>query len=93
MTRKIIGLLTLSIMLLASCGGDKSKKDTPVKAADQKKEVQQEVKETTTSETVTADLKASQKVIRLNPDVIYTTYIKRTQKTAERVVEIIKEYT
>ncbi len=56
-------------MLLASCGGDKSKKDTPVKAADQKKEVQQEVKETTTSETVTADLKASQKVDLKNKGV------------------------
>ena len=69
MTRKIIGVLTLSIMLLASCGGDKSKKDTPIKPAPQKKEMIEDVKETTTSETVTADLKASQKIDLKNKGV------------------------
>lgn len=63
MTRKIIGLLALSVMLFASCGGDKSKKDAPAKPVEQKKEVKkEEVKETTTSETATADLKPSQKI-------------------------------
>ena len=67
MTRKIIGLLALSVMLLASCGGDKSKKDAPV---EQKKEVKkEEVKETTTSETATADLKPSQKIDLKNKGV------------------------
>lgn len=62
MTRKIVGLLIVSILLLASCGGDKSKKDAQVKPVEQNKEVKQEVKETSTSETASADLKASQKI-------------------------------
>lgn len=59
MIRKVIGLLTLSIMLLASCGGDKSKKETPIKATQQKEEVKKEVPKT---ETASAEVKASQKV-------------------------------
>ena len=65
MTRKIIGLLALSVMLFASCGGDKSKKDAPAKSVEQK----EEVKETTTSETATADLKPSQKIDLKNKGV------------------------
>ena len=62
MTKRIVGLLMLSMMLLASCGGEKSKNDTPAKAVKQKKEVKQDVKEEPASETASADLKPSQRV-------------------------------
>lgn len=70
MTRKIIGLLALSVMLLASCGGDKSKKDTPTNATQQKEVIKEEVKkEEPKTEIASADAPASKRIDLKNKGV------------------------
>jgi broad specificity phosphatase PhoE len=39
------------------------------------------------------DKKFIEDVIKINPDVIYSSPLKRTMQTAEKFVEILKEYT
>ena len=66
MTKKIVVFLTLSIMLMASCGGDKSKKEAPIKTTEQKEVKKEEPKAETAS---TEEVKASKKIDLQNKGV------------------------
>lgn len=55
MTKKLVELLAITVMLLASCGSDKSKKDTPEKAT-------KEIKKEAPKADATANVPASEKV-------------------------------
>ena len=63
MTKKKTGILIVALILLVSCGGDKSKKDTPTKATQQKEVKKEEVKEAAPkAESTSAELKASKRI-------------------------------
>ena len=58
MTKKLVSLFALTLMLLASCGGEKSKKETPVVKAPQKEVKKEEPK----AETASTEDKASTRI-------------------------------
>ena len=62
MTKKVFGLLVISLMLLVSCGSDKSKKDSPAKTTESKEVKKEPVKEVQKAETASTEIKASEKV-------------------------------
>jgi len=55
--QKLVAVLVIALVI--SCGGDKSKKDTPIKTTQQKEEVK---KEEPKVETASAEVKASKKI-------------------------------
>lgn len=59
MTKKVLGLLVFSLMLMASCGSDKSKKNTPAEANEKAEVKKEEVKEESKVEKATL---ASEKI-------------------------------
>lgn len=66
MTKKVLAVLTLLIVLMASCGGDKSKKETPIKTTEQKEVKKEEPKVEIAS---TEEVKASKKIDLQNKGV------------------------
>ncbi len=96
MTKKIIGLLILSVMLLASCGGDKSKKNSPTKATQQSEVKKEEVKkEEPKTETASTEIKASKKIDLENKGVGSIKSLKLdaeiNQAMAEKGAEVFKK--
>ena len=87
MTKKIVGLLALSIMLLASCGEDKSKKNATTVPAPQQKEIKKVVKEEPALETASTELKASKKIDLENKGVGPIKSITLDEEINETMVE------
>ncbi len=66
--QKLVAVLVIALFI--SCGGDKSKKDTPTKATQQKEVKKEEVKEAAPkAETASAEVKASKKIDLKNKGV------------------------
>lgn len=61
MIKRVFGLLVI-VLLLASCGGEKSKKDTPNQSTEQKEVKKEAVKEEPKVGTASADVPASKKI-------------------------------
>ena len=86
MTKRVFGLLVLSIMLFAGCGSDKSKKDTPNKTTEQKEIKKEPVNEEPKIETASTEVKASEKIDLKNKGVGPITSVKLDPEINQELV-------